>query len=82
MANWRNWWTKPSHGGIAHDVWTKRVPVAVTNRDWKPDRNDIKVHNVILSEISWFVVPGRISGIVLLGLLMGKGTPGLFNPVL
>ena len=28
------------------------------------------------------VVPGHISGIVLLGLLRGKGTPGMFDPVL
>ena len=28
------------------------------------------------------VVPGHISGIVLLGLFRGKGTPGMFDPVL
>ena len=27
-------------------------------------------------------VPGHISGIVLLGLLRGKGTPGIFDPEL
>jgi hypothetical protein len=28
------------------------------------------------------VVPGNISGIILLGLLRGKDTPGMFDPVL
>ena len=55
IANWRNQ-TKPSFSGVTHDILMERTLLAVTNRDWKPEHNDIKVHDVVMSEISWFVV--------------------------
>ncbi len=33
-----------------------RTPLVVTNWDQKPKLDDIKVHDVVVSEISWFVV--------------------------
>ena len=32
------------------------APLAVTNKDQKPKHDDIKVHDVLVLEISWFVV--------------------------
>jgi hypothetical protein len=54
MANRRNW-TKPSHSNVAHDVRLERAPSAVTNRDQEPEHDDIKVHDVVMSKIPWFV---------------------------
>ncbi len=34
----------------------EHIPLALTNRDQKPKCDDIKVHDVVVSGISWFVV--------------------------
>jgi hypothetical protein len=53
MANQSNW--KPSHSSIAHDVSIEHKPSAVTNWDQELEHDDIKVHDVVMSEIPWFV---------------------------
>ena len=48
MVNQKKW-TKPSQLSTAHDIWVKCMLLAVrTNRDWKYEYDDIKIHDVIV----------------------------------